>query len=210
VRIRPALIALIACSTIGIASATAATIAQGSSSVSDAGVVQPLGATSGITAQEQKPQEQRTQQQTPPPHTLVIDTLGGSTPLIPVGVDAQGFVEVPQDVNTIGWYRFGPAPGAAQGRAVLVGHRDARDQGKGFFAGLPKLNPGDEITVEHAQGQQTYVVTARTSFKRTALPKELFNRTGDHELVLISCAGTWSPSTGYSDNVVVLATPVSN
>jgi hypothetical protein len=208
VRIRPALVALIACSTI--ASVTAATIAQGSSSVSDAGVVPPLGATSGITAQAQKPQEERAQQQPPPPHTLVIDSLGGSTPVIPVGVDDQGFVEVPEDISTIGWYRFGPAPGAAQGRAVLVGHRDGRNQGAGFFAGLPRLDPGDEITVEHANGQQTYVVTARTSFKRIALPKELFTRTGDHELVLISCAGTWSPSTGYSDNVVVLASPVDN
>jgi LPXTG-site transpeptidase (sortase) family protein len=130
--------------------------------------------------------------------------------VVPVGVDDQGFVEVPEDVNTIGWYRFGPAPGATQGRAVMVGHRDARNQGTGFFAGLPRLSPGDEIIVEHAQGTQTYVVTARTSVKRSALPLELFDRTGDHELVLISCAGTWSPNTGYSDNVIVLASPVSN
>ena len=39
-------------------------------------------------------------------------------------------MDLPEDVDRVGWYRFGPAPGA-DGSAVLAGHVDDAEQGLG-------------------------------------------------------------------------------
>ena len=57
----------------------------------------------------------------------------GGRPVTPVGVDDRGRMDVPFDIRTVGWYRFGPGPGATTGSAVLSGHVDDRDQGYGAF-----------------------------------------------------------------------------
>ena len=65
-----------------------------------------------------------------------IPALGVDTAIIPVGVDDNGQLDIPEDVQTVGWYRFGPAPGATQGSAVLTGHVDDYRQGAGALADL--------------------------------------------------------------------------
>ena len=48
-------------------------------------------------------------------------------------------------------------------------------------------------------------MTARTRYDRSALPKEIFDKNGAHELVLISCAGRYIRGYGYETNVVIFA-----
>jgi sortase (surface protein transpeptidase) len=134
-----------------------------------------------------------------------------SATIIETGVDDIGQAEVPEDVAQVGWYRFGNTPADAQGSVVLVGHRDGRVEGAGVFYDLGSLTVDDVIAVTDADGKVwEYAVVSREAIKRDALPTdELFVRTGDPQLVLISCGGVYDRgSGGYRDNIVVTARPI--
>jgi hypothetical protein len=62
------------------------------------------------------------------PIRLGIPALGVSAAIVPVGVERTGAMEAPEDVATVGWYRFGPSPGSA---AVVLAHRPRRFPGAG-------------------------------------------------------------------------------
>ena len=131
-------------------------------------------------------------------------------PVDAVGLDDRQLVVVPEDVRRAGWYSPGPEPGAQQGSAVLVGHVDDREQGLGAFAALRESAPGDEVTVTTASGERLrYEVVALEQFDKDRVPLDrLFDPTGDPRLVLMSCGGTFDPTTrSYSDNVVITAVP---
>lgn len=120
-------------------------------------------------------------------------------------------MEIPADVDTVGWYRFGPVPGAPAGSAVLSGHVDDYRQGTGVFARIGDLEPGDTFSVTDAAGVTTpFQVVAREEWSKGEVPMDrLFDRGGESRLVLITCGGSFNSSTlGYDDNIAVTATPV--
>ena len=144
-----------------------------------------------------------------PPVHVRIPTIGVDATVNPVGVAADGQLEVPSDVTEVGWYRFGPTP-TAPGATVLAGHVDSAAQGPGAFFGLAELDEGAEVEVRTADGRwHTYQVVARRSYPKQALPLgELFTRDGPPTLLLITCGGAFDRDAGhYLDNVVALATP---
>lgn len=152
------------------------------------------------------------QERGPAPVSVQIPQGDVSAAVIPTGVDEAGQAEVPEDVAQVGWYRFGSAPADAQGSVVLVGHRDGRVEGAGVFYDLGSLDVDDLITVTDAEGEVwEYAVVSREAIKRDVLPTdELFVRTGDPHLVLISCGGVYDRSRGgYQDNIVVTARPIA-
>jgi sortase (surface protein transpeptidase) len=142
------------------------------------------------------------------PARLGIPALGVDAPVIPVGVEPTGTMEVPEDVRTAGWYRFGPLPGA-RGSAMLIGHVDSRVQGPGIFFGLSRLDLGERIGVQDSSGStQSFVVVARRSFAKDELPQDLFARDGPPRLTLVTCGGGFDEDTrSYSHNVIVYAVP---
>ena len=145
-----------------------------------------------------------------PPVRVRLPALGVDAPVAPVGVDDRGRMEVPLDVATVGWYRFGPGPGAAQGSAVLSGHVDDREQGYGAFHRLGDLAPGDPVAVDLAGGGVvTYRVEAVTRLPKADLPvADVFSRDGAPRLTLVTCGGPFDYDVrGYRDNVVVVARP---
>ena len=148
-----------------------------------------------------------------PPGTPVrvqIPALGVDSSIVPVGVDDSGQLEIPDDVRTVGWYRFGPAPGAVQGSAVLTAHVDDYRQGAGALAELGSLQPGDTVTVTDDTGvPRTFSVLSREEWHKGEVPLDrLFDRGGDPRLVLITCGGPFNASTlGYDDNIAVTAVP---
>jgi hypothetical protein len=147
----------------------------------------------------------------PQPTAIAIGRLGLQASVMPSGVTADGQADVPEDVSLVGWYRFGRSPGDGQGSVVLVGHRDGRVGGPGVFYGIGSLDLGDEIAVTDEAGDTwRYVVQSRESIDRADLPvQELFTRTGDPMLVLISCGGIYDRAAGgYRDNIVITAQPV--
>jgi sortase (surface protein transpeptidase) len=127
-----------------------------------------------------------------------------------VGVDPDGQMTIPAEVDRVGWYRFGPAPGAV-GSAVIAGHVDSREQGLGAMAPLREAAVGDEVLVADASGSPTrWRVVSRELISKQVLPLDrLFSRDGPPRLTLITCGGPFLPEfRSYRDNVVVVAEPV--
>ena len=144
------------------------------------------------------------------PVRIELPALGVDTVVVPVGVDSEGLMEIPEDVDTVGWYRFGPAPGATTGSAVLSGHVDDYRQGAGVFARLGDLGPGDLVRVVDESGVgREFSVLAREEWSKGEVPLDrVFDRGGDSRLVLITCGGSFNSSTlGYDDNIAITAVP---
>lgn len=145
----------------------------------------------------------------PAPVRVAVPARGVDAPLDPVGVAADGQMELPADVSRVGWYRFGPVPGAP-GAAVLAGHVDDAEQGLGALAPLRHAQPGDEVVVTDASGTATrWRVVARELITKQELPVDrLFAREGAPRLVVVTCGGPYLPEyRSYRDNVVVVAEP---
>jgi Sortase domain len=141
------------------------------------------------------------------PRRLRIDAIGVDAPVVPVGVTGAT-VQVPTDVEEVGWYRFGGRPGDP-GSTVLVAHVSSGEQGPGAFFVLRELMPRDDVIVHlRGGGSVTYRVIARRSYDKADLPDRLFSRIGPEVLIMVTCGGRYSETTGrYEDNVVVFAVP---
>lgn len=166
----------------------------------------PLPATPLVTTRDAAPAAPRT---VPAPARISAPSLGVDAPIDPVGIAADGQMELPEDVSRVGWYRFGPAPGA-DGSAVVAGHVDDREQGPGALYPLQDAAVGDELTVTDAAGTATrWRVVSRELVTKQVLPVErIFARDGAPRLTLITCGGPFLPEfRSYRDNVVVVAEP---
>jgi sortase (surface protein transpeptidase) len=127
-----------------------------------------------------------------------------------VGVEPDGQMTIPAEVDRVGWYRFGPVPGGA-GSSVLAGHVDSRTQGLGAMAPLRDAAPGDEVVVTDATGGSTrWRVVSRELISKQVLPlAQLFAREGPPRLTLITCGGPFlAEFQSYQDNVIVVAEPI--
>jgi hypothetical protein len=147
-----------------------------------------------------------------PPTRVAIPARGLSAPVDRVGLQADGQMAIPDDVDRAGWYRFGPVPGAP-GSAVVAGHVDDAEQGLGAMAALRDVEAGDEVVVTDAAGTETrWRVVSRELLDKRALPVDvLFRRDGPPRLTLVTCGGPFLPEVGgYRDNVVVVAEPVGS
>ncbi len=142
------------------------------------------------------------------PIGVSIPALGiDAASVVPVGVEADGVMEVPP-ADQLGWYRHGVAPGE-MGSAVVAGHV-VDPSGPGVFRYLADLEVGDEVTVSDAAGEvRRFVVAEVELHDKAAVPfDEVFARSGDPQLVLVTCGGDWDADRrSYRANVVVTAVP---
>ncbi len=145
----------------------------------------------------------------PRPDRIQIETIGIDAPLAAVGVSRDGQMQLPPDPRVLGWYEFSPLPGATSGSSVLAGHLDSKEFGLGPLVRLRELGPGDDISIELANGDvATYAVTSLQRFARRSLPPALFNRSGPAVLHIITCGGEYDARRGgYQQNLVVTAVP---
>ncbi|RBY85387.1 class F sortase [Blastococcus sp. TF02A-26] len=143
------------------------------------------------------------------PAAVTLPAVADAVPLVPVGVLPGGGLALPERPTVLGWYAAGAVPGSPAGTAVLAGHIDSAVYGAGPLEGLLELAMGDPVTVTDEAGRtHAYVVSARTSQPKSALPPELFRTDGPPQLALVTCGGEFDERTGsYADNVVVLAVP---
>jgi sortase (surface protein transpeptidase) len=147
------------------------------------------------------------------PVRVRIPQIGVTADVLPVGLDKAKAVAIPEDIMKVGWYELGVPPGASQGSAVLVAHRDGRVQGHGVFYDLGQLGLGDRVFITTSAGERlAYKVVSRELISKKRLPlKELFAIDGPPRLTLISCGGYYDRNNGgYQDNVVVTAVPTSS
>ena len=157
------------------------------------------GAAVGFPTVEERPQ----------PVGIRIESIAiDNAEIIDVGVDAVGDFEVPP-ADQVGWYRFGPEPGADTGSAVLAAHI-AFDGVDGVFRHLVDLEPGAVLSVDYDDGSTAwFMVDDVTEYVKEALPDSLFARDGDAQLVLITCGGDFNRQLrSYESNVVAVATRI--
>jgi sortase (surface protein transpeptidase) len=143
------------------------------------------------------------------PQLLIIPRIELEMPIVATKVDKAGLMDLPDRPTRIGWYSYGPRPGGHIGSAVLGGHVDSRKYGIGPLADLDRLSRGDQIIVRTASGSSHFEVESVRRISKQALPvSEIFARNGSPKLRIVSCGGAYIPSRGgYTDNVVVTATP---
>ncbi|WCO65740.1 class F sortase [Iamia majanohamensis] len=140
------------------------------------------------------------------PDRVAIPRIGVDAPVVDLGLEPDGALEVPTDWDATGWYTGGPVPGA-RGPAVIAGHVDSTS-GPAVFFDLRDLSPGDEIVVTGDDGsQQTFVVDRTERHPKDAFPtRAVYGLTSDPQLRLITCDGAFDDGTGhYVDNLVVFA-----
>ena len=143
------------------------------------------------------------------PRRLQLDALDLDLAVRAVGVGRRAQMQLPADPSVLGWYRFGPAPGAGSGSTVIAGHVDSRRYGVGPLVALSGARPGQALTVRLADGRRVeYRVDSVQRFDRQQLPDEVFSRSGPERLRLVTCTGPWLPEAGgYQQNLVVTAVP---
>lgn len=136
-----------------------------------------------------------------------IPAIQVNAPVMPVGLDATGWVAAPppDDPNLTGWFTGAVSPGE-KGTAVVVGHVDNK-KGPAVFYGLGALKKGNRIEVQRKDGKtavfETYGVQV---FSKHGFPGDrVYGSKGTPELRVITCGGGYTKQTGYQGNVVVFA-----
>jgi LPXTG-site transpeptidase (sortase) family protein len=143
---------------------------------------------------------------------ITIPAIDAQSTLVPVGLRADGTLDVPsvEQPEQAAFYSGAPMPGAP-GPALVVGHVNGGGR-DGVFARLDELAVGDEVFVDREQGGPVrFVVTGSERVAKDAFPWEsVLAQTPDAELRLVTCSGSFDRSTGhYVDNTVVFAVAVA-
>jgi sortase (surface protein transpeptidase) len=140
------------------------------------------------------------------PIRLTIPTIDVDTGVIDLGLKPDGTMEVPPDGATAGWYTESPTPGEL-GPAVLAAHVDWKGA-KGVFYDLRRAQPGDEVSVDRADGQTaTFTVRRVEQYPKDRFPtEEVYGDVDTAQLRLITCGGDFDgQARSYRDNIVVYA-----
>lgn len=132
------------------------------------------------------------------PATLLIPKTGVRAAVEQLTVDRNGDMASPQNVNDVGWYAPGVAPGQ-NGDAVVDGHLNWYGVPEAVFFNLNQLQPGDQVDIISQGVTLRFQVTDSTSVSPTATPAGLFATTGPPRLTLITCAGDWNAGAGEYD-----------
>ncbi|MGW4227819.1 class F sortase [Streptomyces sp. NPDC004980] len=144
----------------------------------------------------------------PAPTQVTIPSIGVTSELMRLGLNADGTVEVPpaEKGMTAGWYAGGAVPGEP-GAAVLIGHNDTR-LGKAVFHDLKKITKGAVITVLGGSGERThFTVTDTETVSKNSFPTEkVYGSTSERVLRLVTCDGSFDADGHPVDNLIVYAT----
>ncbi|MFF9623267.1 class F sortase [Streptomyces griseosporeus] len=136
-----------------------------------------------------------------------IPAIQVDAPVMPVGLDADGWVGAPppEDPNLAGWFTGAVSPGE-KGTAVIVGHVDNK-QGPAVFYGLGALKKGNRIEVGRQDGKTAvFEIYGIEVFAKNDFPGDrVYASKGAPELRVITCGGGFSKQNGYDGNVVVFA-----
>ncbi|WP_346010777.1 class F sortase, partial [Streptomyces sp. SID5910] len=141
------------------------------------------------------------------PVGLRIPAIGVDTPVMRLGLQPDGTVQVPPvtDHDRAGWYRHSPTPGQV-GPSVVLGHVTVGSHGDGVFRRLARLHRGDRIEARLENG--TVAVFTATSVRTVAKAefptRDVYGDVDRPELRLITCGGPHD-GDGYRDNVIVFA-----
>ncbi|MFB6991157.1 class F sortase [Streptomyces sp. NPDC056178] len=141
------------------------------------------------------------------PVQLSIASIGVNSPLMRLGLNKDGTVQVPpaEKGMTAGWYTGGAAPGE-RGAAVLIGHNDTRF-GRAVFHDLKKIRKGADIAIRNDRGAELHfrVTGTETVSKKTFPTEKVYGTTDERVLRLITCDGAFDAQGHPVDNLIVYA-----
>ncbi|MGW7283811.1 class F sortase [Streptomyces sp. NPDC054844] len=141
------------------------------------------------------------------PDRVGIPAIQVDAPMMPVGLDAEGWVGAPppEDPNLAGWFTGAVSPGE-KGTAVVVGHVD-NQQGPAVFYGLGALKKGNKVDVHRQDGKTAvFEIYGIEVFEKDDFPGDrVYASKGSPELRVITCGGGFSKQNGYEGNVVAFA-----
>ncbi|WP_327294262.1 class F sortase [Streptomyces sp. NBC_01197] len=193
------LTALTGCSSGSSDSGHKSTGAASTESGSDAGKSTTTGAKTDAKTDAKQPA---------PPAEVSIPSIGVTSSLLQLGLNADRTVEVPPADKgmTAGWYTGSATPGEP-GAAVLIGHNDTR-YGRAVFHDLRKIHKGADIAVRNTLGKTAhFTVTSTESVSKKAFPTDkVYGKTTDRALRLITCDGSFDAQGHPVNNLIVFAT----
>ncbi|MYR41825.1 class F sortase [Streptomyces sp. SID5910] len=141
------------------------------------------------------------------PDRVSIPAIQVDAPVMPVGLDADGWVGAPppEDPNLAGWFTGAVSPGE-KGTAVVVGHVD-NQQGPAVFYGLGALKKGNRVEVSRQDGKTAvFEIYGIEVFEKDDFPGDrVYASKGTPELRVITCGGGFTKQNGYDGNVVAFA-----
>ena len=141
-----------------------------------------------------------------PPTRVQIPAIGVDSPLMELGLQADGTMQVPPAEIPAGWYSGAPTPGEL-GPAILAGHVDWAGK-PGVFLRLHELKTDDEVTVTRQDGSAAvFRVTQVKEYPKNNFPTDVVYGDLDHAgLRLITCGGALNRlAHSYDDNIIVFA-----
>lgn len=142
----------------------------------------------------------------PLPVRLQVPSIGVDAPLIRLGLDARGALEVPQRWEQAGWFGRSARPGE-HGSAVIAGHVDST-AGPAVFYRLGALRRGAAIRVRRRDGSTIRFRVHRVErWPKDHFPTaKVYGATRRPTLRLITCGGAFDAGSGhYTDNTIVFA-----
>jgi hypothetical protein len=142
------------------------------------------------------------------PMTIVIPAVGVDAPVMRLGLNANGTVQVPplDNHNLTGWYDRSVTPGA-KGTSVILGHVDDY-AGPSVFYNIKNLRKGDAIDVVRGDGRTAvFAVDGVQKAAKTNFPtSDVYGNVPYPALRLVTCGGPFDANTGeYLDSIVVYA-----
>ncbi len=146
------------------------------------------------------------------PLRIEIPALGVSVPVMRLGLNADGSVQVPPlaNHNLAGWYDGSVTPGQ-RGSAVILGHVDSYT-GISVFFYIKNLRPGNQIKIVRADGSTaTFTVDGVQKVVKATFPTHaIYGNVSYPSLRLVTCGGPFDAAKGqYLDNIVVYAHLIS-
>jgi hypothetical protein len=141
------------------------------------------------------------------PVRLRIPRIRVDTPVMRLGLDAGGGLDVPpqENPNIAGWYQDGTPPGTA-GTSIVAGHVDTAS-GPAVFYRLGSLRKGHTVEVLRKDGRTAvFTIDAIEVYDAKAFPdRKVYGRAPRPELRVITCGGGFVEGQGYRGNVVAYA-----
>ncbi|MGE6575107.1 class F sortase [Paenibacillus xylanexedens] len=140
------------------------------------------------------------------PVRICIPTVQMSTKLVPVGLQLDGRLGVPESSLLAGYFKDGVMPGEP-GNALIAGHVDDY-KGPGVFYPLKKLKPDALVFLFDAEHRYlTFrVEQVEAYFTKEAPLDRIFGDTNDSRLNLITCTGIYNRNKKEHEQRLVVYT----
>lgn len=127
-----------------------------------------------------------------------------------VGINKQGLLDVPQNINDVAWYTKSKKPGEGYGSVLIDGHNSGISR-SGVFAKLDTLQKGDTVTVERGDRKvfSYEVQNTRTmsldEVNKTGMKQMMYSVEPDKEgLSLVASSGKWIPKDRVFDQRILV------